>query len=389
MKNRILFSLSHLMLYFILTAFQILNGQSTPLNISKFTIETDAQFMVQMGSHSFYAIDGNILIDQSIFSKSIDGRIIQTLPMVGNQNQFFLSAMSPGPKKSKTLHYAIVSGSGSLKNINSIHIPFDQYIPKVELLNDFFILLQLENQSYTVMNYDGETLAKASLSEKMQWSHEQTLFYTAWNKNHYLVSMEFTDYQNHPSNGILYQLDSLFNPKTVSDIPMSLPLLAETSVDGICAIVGLTKTSSITPPTINLTFIDLTNNFRNSHTTLMENPKSILWHNGQLFILTKSEFISIHPITKKQTHIQFDSFFTPLELISHKNSIYILGCNSIDITKEGPKYHSAFLLELENNKFIRHTISDKSFDNLTTKPSLNGAPIIIQGDQNIYKIDTE
>jgi len=389
MKNRIIFSLSNGVLYFILTAFQILNGQSSPLNISKFTIESGTQFVAQMGHHSFYANDEYFFKNNNKFPKTIDGLVVQTLPMVGNPNQFFLSTISPGTKKSKILHYAIVSESGSLNHIKSVPLPFDQYMPRIELLNDFFILLQPENQSYTIINYEGETLTTASLNEKTHWSHEQTLFYTTWYNNHYLVSMEFTDYQNHPSNGILYLFDSHFNPNAVSQIPMSLPLHVESSIDGICAIVGITKTSSITSPIINLIFIDLKDNYRTSQITLNENPKSILWHNGQLLILNKSELISINPVTKKQTYTQYGSSFTPLDIISHNNSIYILGCNAIDITKEGPKYNSALLLEFENNEFIQHRISDDSFDTLTIKPSLNGAPIIIQGDQNIYKVKPE
>lgn len=387
MKNLHFFPTLALFLFFLAIAIFPIYGKNRTINLSKTRLNEGVRFITPINSESFSTKGNNIYKSGKVFFKSNDDLIMNITPIIHQEYLFVLSTINLN--QSTTVNYSLISQSGTLLPLKTISIPFDQSVPIFHSLDDSFILLQPEDQSYTIIDFSGQNLIEAQRLNESEWSSEKTLFYTTWNGSHFLVGMTFADYQNHTTNGELYQLDSSLNPKFKVKIPVSLPLHVKTSQNGLCAIVGIKKFSKSSHPMVEIVFIDLNNQYKISHLTLEENPKSILWHNRHLILLGEKEIISIDPTTEKEKLIPYEDEFKPIEMIAHKKSIYILGCKSVDITKNGPIYNTAILLELKNFQLTKHIIEHDSFKHLSHISIMDESSIIIQGDQNIYTIETK
>ena len=116
------------------------------------------------------------------------------------------------------------------------------------------------------------------------------------------------------------------------------------------------------------------------HNTLIipENPKHIIWNQENLLLINRKNITSVQTINQELKHQNYDNPFTPIQSIIINQSIFILGCDSIDISVKGPNYINSVLLEYDGSHFIRHSIEKGIFDTIALVPSQNKNDFYIQ-----------
>ena len=364
----------------IFKSFTMIVFGETTLQISEATsLEPNTFFICELNHSPLSYNRYNIFHGKHAILDSLNGKMTYVALSDKQDKSLFISNIQPSIKNTyANIDYGFLSLDGQYNKILSLISPYDRSVPKIVMMNEKFMLLQPENQTFSVYDFNGSKLIKSSLSDNSSWSHEQTIMHFEWNKSQYLIGMVGSEYHNRESNTKLYKLNSNYHPIDLFSLPISLPIHNSISEEGICAIIGINKTSSSSPVKLILSILDLKNLGEHNTLIIPENPKHIIWNQENLLLINRKNIASVQTINQELKHQNYDNPFTPIQSIIINQSIFILGCDSIDISVKGPNYINSVLLEYDGSHFIRHSIEKGIFDTIALVPSQNKNDFYIQ-----------